>query len=159
MSDEVAPDVAEEEPHVFAHAGVASVAADAPTPGEEAPVPDSGLVQLPCAFIVYQTPDGHWAADDNLSPEGAWIADENHRPILIGRKATFHDMYHAAADIKKDIEAFETTNRTVSAHQQMMAQMANQVRQQQQNAEIAAALAKAPGGGAGVFDLSKMRRP
>ena len=102
-------------------------------PGEEPLVTE-------CAFIMFLTPDGHWAADTNLT-----------RMITSAREASFNDFYHAACTVMKDIEASETAQRVLIGQQNMAQHMAEQMQTRE--------LAKQIGGpiGKGITDLSKLR--
>ena len=92
-----------------------------------------------CAFIMFLTPEGHWAADTNLT-----------RQITSARAANFNDFYHGACTVKKDLEASEAAQRVLIGQQNMAQHMAEQL----QTREIA----KQMGGpiGAGLPDLSKL---
>lgn len=92
-----------------------------------------------CAFIMFLEPNGHWAADPNIS-----------KRCRIQRQANFNDFFHAAVDLEKDINSMEIANRSVQVQQQVAAQMA----QQMQNQKLLDATQ-----GKGGLDLSKLRRP
>lgn len=107
-------------------------------PGQEQPV-----MTADAAFIMYTDADGHWIADPNFE-----------RTVLVHRLANTSDYVHAAADVAKDIAAFETAQRTVNLQQQM----ASQMMQAQQAARIAAQLGGDMGTDGHAIDLSALKR-
>jgi hypothetical protein len=109
-----------------------------PQPGE--------MLQTECAFVVYKTAEGIWAADSTLLG----------KPIAIGREANLHDMRHAAHDIIHGILIQETAQTTVVMQQQAAQQMMAKAAQAQEFARLQAATVGAPTQG-GV-DLGHLKK-
>lgn len=80
---------------------------------------------LMTAFLVLVEPDGTSYASNDVNQD-----------IVLARAATTSDMYRAAAEIMKDIQAMETAERTVALSMQAAAGIA----EQQRTAKIAAKL-------------------
>jgi hypothetical protein len=109
-------------------AALRSEAPDTDESTEDTPTPTVGAV-----FLIYLDQMGHWQADSDMAKA----------PSLIpARPVTLNDFYHAACDIKKDLNAMEAANRTVMVQMQQAAAMQAQM----ENARIAAAVS----GGAGM---------
>lgn len=107
-----------------------------PQPGE--------MLQTECAFLVFKTPEGIWAADSTKLGQ----------PIAIGREANLHDMRHAAHDILHGITVQETAQTVVMLQQQVVQGM----QQQMANQRAAAEMSERLGGMGGGVDLSGLKK-
>ena len=103
------------------------------------------VLQTECAFLVFLTPEGIWAADSSKIGN----------PIVMGREATFHDFRHAAHDILYGIELQETAQTVVMMQQQAVQQTMIKARQAEEFARLSAATTGGPGGG---LDLSHLKK-
>lgn len=111
---------------------------------EQTPPQLGEMLQTECAFLVFKTPEGIWAADSTAIG----------KPIAMGREATFHDMRHAAHDILHGITVQETAQTAVMMQQQVAQGMMEQAAKQRAAAEMAQRL----GGLGGGVDLSDLGR-
>jgi hypothetical protein len=107
-------------------------------PGDDEEKPRQQMMTM---FVVVIDAEGGAAAISN--PNDA-VLDT----MEFAREANFNDMYRACGDLMRDIAAMNITQRTMMAFQSMGAQIA----QQQQQADIMAAVQRrggfnAPGGG------------
>ena len=92
-----------------------------------------------CGFYVYIREDGHWVAD----------SENTHRPMVIGRKATFDDFQIATHVVGEDVLIQKTAQTTIMFQQQTAAAMAQQM-QGQALAQQLAREGKIPGMRGGV---------
>lgn len=88
-------------------------------PEGEAEEPEEG-VDVEAVFICYKDAEtGHWLAELDLE-----------RSFKPRRLANFNDFYHAAGDIKSDVESANTAERIIQRQMQQAQQMARQMEQQ-----------------------------
>jgi hypothetical protein len=106
-----------------------------PTPltPEQAAALENGRKAL-TAFLIVVEPDGM-----------AWATNDVNMDLVLERPPMLGDMYRACAEVMKDIETTEASQKTVSLMMQAQAQMAQQMQQEKIARRLAEKGIRVPG--------------
>lgn len=96
---------------------------------------ENPVIVAKTAFLIYIQEDGQTIVSPKINT-----------PIVTVRPATVNDIYHAVADVMKDIEKEETAMLTAQHVVNAQMQLARQVQDAQANAQVMQAMQGAPQG-------------